>query len=558
MKGSKKEQIEADIAKLKEKAKQAEEQFFISLDLTEFPTMNDIIFDEESKKKAIEWIAKIVWYLLKRDGEIFTLTQYEQDLIEVLNGKENAKYNNITKKLQESFKKNKGKKIREYKKEYKNDGFYNEGDDDYNKNFKFSNSDFTPDSRVNDIIDELQKLLFCRGFLEAFYEQYGEISNNEKEFVDFCKKTIREHIFVDRPLNEEKYLQFLQEQNEDNQQDEQKISNEIIKRNMDIIKFLRENRTEVNNTILKELLQNNSINKTEEIKKSLIAFYIEYKDFIATDSSKSPSDMKVFTLLGKYFGEQETKQKKREIKNFPPKKKQEWIERQLDPLCFWKTFSDKYKEDINNINYMKEYRKIKSKNKNESRLKENIILKMRDIIVNYSISKDISIGKEETEIIISLLKRLLYLKGKILTKLEINELANKISKYNSCDKYKSYIEYSVFGLKEKQKEIEEHIKKCENCRAYKDYISSSKTLRENRNKKILKIVKSNPYVAEQLNEESYKDINYLQKQFRENSCETNFYYLVSAYIKNGDKKYAEKLLNEKFNLCNEEINNVKL
>ncbi len=551
MKGSKKEQIEADIAELEKKAKKAEEQFFISLDLTEFPLMNDIIVDEQSKKKAIEWIAKIVWYLLKRDGEIFTLTQYEQDLIEVLNGKENANYNDTTKKLQESFKKNKGKKIREYKKEYKSDGFYNDDDGDYNKNVKFSNSDFTPDLRVNDIIDELQKLLFCEGFFESFYEEYGEISNNEKEFIDFCKKTIREHIFVDRSLNEEKYLQFLQGQNEDNQQDEQKISNKIIKKNMDnkLIKFLIENRKEVNNIILKELLQNNSINKTEEIKKSLIVFYIEYKNFISTVSSKSPSDMKVFTLLEKYFGEQETKQKKREIKNVSQMEKQKWIEEQLDPISFWKTFSDKYKEDINKINYVKEYKKIKSKN--ESRLKEDIILKMRDIIVNYSISKDISIGKEEIEVIISLLKRLLYLKGKILTKLEINELANKISKYNPCDKYKSYIKYSAFGL-DKQKEIEEHIKKCKNCRAYKDYISSSKTLRENRNKKILKVV-NNPYVEEQLNEENYNNINYLKKQFRENPCETNFYYLVSAYIKDGNKKHAEKLLNEGFELYKENI-----
>lgn len=668
----KKQEIEELEKELEEKVKKAEEKFFISLDLSEFPSMNDIIFNKEAKEIVSNWITKIVWYILKKDGKLVTLTQSEQNLIEMLTEKESSNYNKINRELQKSFTNNKGKSIKEYiyDKEFYNLGQYDENyntmEDSYKNNIQYE-KDFIPDSRVNDVIDKLQLLLFGgngkKGFFEVFYEEYGEISNAQEEFINFCRKIIRENIFVSRivqnqnnftkkiisfevkkifkedsiktvvrciikkgkkeiekeienvikkegnirvkrgrnilleninfititKLNNEEYdveiekfseiqksdiIEFIETSNMKSyigrkyyhQEDEDNMNYEGNEREDDnmeefrqtndmndkLIKFLLDNNEEISNIILKELLQNNLTNKTEEIKRYLIVFFKDYKNLISSDILESPSNMRVFTLLEKYFGEQETKQMKNEIQNFSQKEKQEWIKNQLDPLCFWKNFYNKYKEDINCIDYKKESKKLKTQN--ESRVKENIVLKIRDIIVNYSISNDISIKKEEIEIILSILRRLMLKTGGNLTKLEINEVANKISTYNPCEKYKDYIKYSVFGFIGKQKEIEEHIKKCKNCRSYKDYISESKTAREKRNKNVLKIVKTNPYIVEQeLTEESYKDINYLKKQFRENPCETNFYYLVSAYIKEGNQKHAEKLLTEGFILYKENI-----
>ena len=670
----KKQEIEEMEKELEEKAKKEEEKFFISLDLSEFPLMNDIIFNEETKEIVSNWITKIVWYILKKDGKLVTLTQHEQELIEILNEKENVNYNKVNKELQASFKKNKGKSIKEYvyDKEYYNLQQYDENftnkEDDYGKQVQYD-KDLIPDGRIDDIIDKLQILLFGengrKGFFEVFYDEYGEIYNAQEKFINFCKKIIRENIFVFRysqnqnnlnkkiisfevkevykdlstkivvrcvikkgkkdiksenliiterivrvrrdsniifenvnsvtimKLRENEYeikiekipeiqkediieivetsnmksytviKKYSQEDEENRNYEKNEMENEEMEEdkqeyndmNNKLIKLL-ENK-EVNNIVLKELLQDNSLNKTEEIKKALIIFYMDYKNLIESDSNESPSDMRIFTLLQNYFNEEEIEQKKGEIRNFSPKQKQEWLKEQLDSLSFWQTFRNMYKQDIKSIDYNKEYKRIKEKN--ESRVKENIIQKMKDIIVNYSISNDIVISKNEIEIILTLLRRLMLKTGGNLTKLEINKVASKIYDYNPCEKYKEYIKYSVFGFIKKEKEIEEHISKCKKCNLYKKYISESKTARERRNKYVLKIINSNPYIDENketLTEEKYinqTDITYFKKQFRSNPCETNFYYLVSAYIKNNNKKHAKELLEEGFNLYKENV-----
>ncbi len=559
-----KKQTIRDKNELEKKSKREENEFFINIDLSDFPSMMEM-YDDRAKKIALGLITKIVWYILKKEGKLITLKVQEQNLKEIGENIEDI-----------NDKKHKGKAIKEYVPTRDlinlptNDEVFNKKND-YSKESENNNINYEIDPRIDDIIDKLQILLFGNNetnikkqpFLEVFYDEYGEVSNAQEEFIEFCKKIIREEIVVYRGLDSKVKNKIINNCIVDNEINEanKDILNSLIKKQemrektsmrSKLIKFLLENSQKINDVILKQLLEDNFMNKTEEIKKALIVFYMDYRNLIESDSINSPSDMKIFTLLKNYFGKTEIKQLEQEIQNISPKQKQEWIEKQLDYLSFWQNFYNIYEKDINSTNYNKESNKIKAKN--ESRFKENIIQKMKDIIINYSISNDIPIMKEEIEIILSILRRLMLKTGGNLTKLEITEVSNKIHDYNPCEKYKDYIKYSVFGFIEKQKEIEDHISKCDNCKLYKKYISESKTAREKRNKNILKIVKTNPYIVEQeLTEEQYIDINYLKEQFRENPCETNFYYLVSAYIKNGNKKHAEKLLNEGFGLYKENV-----
>lgn len=662
--------LKETVNKSKENAIEKEKKFFeklrLKLDLSNFPSMYDIV----SNAEVSEWITKIVWYLLYRDGEIFTLTVAEHNLIESFNEKESKNYNKIYNKLQDSFKKNKGKSIKEYvyHKEYYNteqyDENFNNEEDDYQKHSQYDKN-LIPDGRIDDVIDKLQILLFGengrKGFFEVFYDEYGEIGNAQEEFINFCKKIIRENVFVSRysqnqnssnkkiisfevkevsnesstktiikcikkgrkdiesenlivtekiirvrrdnniiyeninsvkimeisdseydieiEANPEiqkkdiieivetsnmksysgrkKYLQedeenINYEKNEMEDDDMEKDKQEYKDMNNKLENLLSKNNEEVNNTVLEKLLQNSYTNKTKEIKKYLIIFYIDYNKIINENCLKSPDDMTIFTLLRKYFDEKDIEQLKKEIQNVSAKQKKHWLKEHFDPLSFWETFYNNYKDDINTINYEKENKKIKGKKK--SSLKDDIILKMKDIFINYAIDKGITINKNEIEIILILLRRLMFKTGGDLTKLEINKLANKIHDYNPCGKYRDYIKYSVFGLRSKEKEIEEHINKCKSCKLYKDYISESKTARERRNKNVLKkYINTNPYIDENkeiLTEKEYikqADITYFKKQFRNNPCETNFYYLISAYIKNGNKKHAKELLKEGFN-----------
>ena len=674
--------LEQDKKELENKAKVAAEKIFINLDLSNFPLMYDIISNAEVKKEVNEWITKIVWYILKRDGEIFTLTVREYDLIESLKEKENVNYNKLCNKLHESFNKNKGKSIKEYVyyKEYYNTEQFDENfideEDDYKKHSQYDKT-LILDGRIDVIIDKLQILLFGengrKGFFEIFYDEYGEICNAQEEFINFCKKTIRENIFVFRysqnqnnsnkkiisfevkevfneyskktivkcikkdkkdiesenlilkdriirirrdsniifeninsiaiiKINDDEYdieidanpeiqkkdiieivetsnmkiytgrKSYSQEDEENKNYEKNYDKNyeknydkmEEIKQkhnhmNNKLINFLLENSEEVNDIILKELLQDNSLSKTKEIKKVLIVFYLEYTNLIETDCIKSPDDMRIFNLLKNYFGETEIKQLECEIQNSSIKEKKIWLENQLDSLSFWQSFYNMYEQDIKNIDYNKELKLIKSKN--ESRIKEDIIGKMKDIIVSYSIANDILIKKEEIEIILTLLRRMLLKTGGNLTKLEINEVANKIKTYKPCEEYKDYIDLSTFNFVKKQEDKENHIKKCDKCNLYRKYVSSSKTAREKRNKNVLKVIEKNPYIQEEtLTEEQYinqSDIMYFKKEFRNNPCETNFYYLVSAYIKNGDKKHAQKLLEEGFELYKNNVFMIK-
>jgi hypothetical protein len=151
------------------------------------------------------------------------------------------------------------------------------------------------------------------------------------------------------------------------------------------------------------------------------------------------------------------------------------------------------------------------------------------------------------------------LKKEALEKLEnknVNTCGNKI--FNN----ENIFSYAQNLLTDVEKDvIKKHLEICNKCKAFYYAIKQGLNYRKKRDKQIFYLLK-NPYsvVEKYKTETEYLNnltIEYYNKEFKQNPCDTNFYYLILSHVNNGNIDFAEKLLDEGIDVYKEDNTFIK-
>lgn len=472
-----------------------------------------------------------------------------------------------------------------------------------------------------DLKNELLEILILHGKLTEFIDNNGDVKDNPEEFDKFCVDLLKgifvDKFYIDESL--EKYMEQngaedveeerLGEDMEEKEGRKKKKNDDNLIVNKEHNNLLSSVNNDSCNKIKSFVIEN--IKNSEEIKQMFLLTYFIFNDYkINNNKEKSPSKMhKILDnkITARTSQEKENeirrildpldfwidfeKEFKEEIKNndyykvlykliSKPKieKKQDYVSEEITRKQYREmnriekkifSFIDGCKEELNNkINIKQQLQKdlqilLNNMDENNKVLYENTKEYFN------SVSKS-----SNEELINSLLAKIkpfflgfikntrkddIDLKKEALEKLEnknVNTCGNKI--FNN----ENIFLYAQNLLVEQEKDvIKKHLENCNKCKAFYYAIKQGLNYRKKRDKQIFYLLK-NPYsvVKKYKTETEYLNnltVEYYNKEFKQNPCDANFYYLILSHINNGNIDFAEKLLDDGINVYKEDTAFIK-
>ena len=396
--------------------------------------------------------------------------------------------------------------------------------------------------------DVVYKLINDTSSLEDFFKKHGEIENNENAFLSFCKEDIKKSSIT---IKKKKF-------SEDDEYNEKDIDNSVGEEDIYDI----ESEPSMQNLLVPifEKLFNHIKTLPEKEQAKFKVAFISIQNRLDTDAKKSPSDMPKqvhdkLDKLGKKLGDIITKGMTYSKRRFE-------LEKILHPSGFWQYYlkeigvqllakdSSKQKEI-----YKKYYRQAKFSN--ITRDKE----KMASIVNILSNEDNIDKFKEE-----------LYkdIKNFPLNKTlddipeEAKTLRDKVLKgfkMTACPEYSAtiatYLMHQLdrnhpIDFEDNVKKYLEHRRTCKRCRSCEEKLSKGLEYRIDRIKMKTPETYSYGYhypTEEKIQLTKEKDlVRYYEREYRNNPCDLNYYYLILSYKIAGLEDKAKQLLNETKNI----------
>ncbi len=425
---------------------------------------------------------------------------------------------------------------------------------------------------TEDLRFELIEILIFHGKLTEFIDNNGEVKDNPKEFDVFCVDILKE-MFVNKF-----YCEELTEK--EGEQIEVEMSKKI----------------DINNDLhnkIKSFVVKKIRNSTEQYQQMFLFSYFKFNDMIDRNKDRSPSDVdgilknKISSGTEKEirrvldpldFWVDFEKEFKEEIKDndyykilykliSKPEieKKQDYISEKITRNQYKKmntiekkifSFIDECKKELNNkIN-------VKQQLQNDLQVLLNNIDENNKVLYENTREYYNLVSKSSNEELIdSLLEKikpffLRFTKNTRKTDIKLKKQAlemledqNLKACGNNIFNNDNIFSYAQNLLMEQEKDvIKKHLEICDKCKAFYYAIKQGLNYRKKRDKQIFYLLK-NPYSVVKKYETEAEYLNNLtvehyNKEFKQNPCDANFYYLILSYINNGNIYFAQKLLNE--------------